>query len=277
MKRQDRTPEVYYYEWSVSRWRASETRAQLDSAGRGIYREILDLCYVQGSIPKDRVVLAGQCGCLPEELERIWPTIARHFYQDRKLESRLRNKVSDVVRKNFFKHIGTQKVNGRKGGLVKSRNKNDIPSDGGSQDKLRQAETSEAESRQAETSEGSRPALVQPPQQYGDWPETARAIHEFFPACDLPFIERLAAACAQTHAGIENPKCEFSDALVAAAVKCVCEPNQRGAGLFTTTVPVCIRTWATEGIRSRASPKGHSKADRVIALAEKRMAEWGHL
>lgn len=130
LKRQDRVPEVHFYEWSVSRWRASETRALLTSAGRGIYREILDLCYVQGSIPKDHHILAVQCNCGVEELEAIWPIIARHFYQDKHDPKRLRNKFSEVRRRTFFQYVKAQKANAKKGGEAKAKHNTNLPSGG---------------------------------------------------------------------------------------------------------------------------------------------------
>ncbi len=241
MKHQDRPPEVYYYEWSVNRWRASETRALLNSAGRGIYREILDLCYVQGSIPKDIATLAKQCDCEPSEIEAIWAIISRHFYQDKHDKNRLRNKFSEVKRKTFFAHMKTQKQNASNGGAAKSRKSREISSGGSAQEK------------RILTNTILTAAAAVPPQQYGDWPEAVRAVHETFPDCELPFIESLARASAQTFAGISEPKCAFSDQLLADAIRRVRKSGQNSAGLFSRTVPACIRTWAAEGLPGQNS------------------------
>lgn len=95
--------------------------------------------------------------------------------------------------------------------------------------------------------------LPQPSQQYGDWPEAVKAVHESFPDCDLPFIESLARASAQTFAGISEPKCAFSDQLLADAIRRVRKSGQNSAGLFSRTVPACIRTWAAEGLPGQNS------------------------
>jgi len=130
VRRQDRIPEVYFYEWSVNRWRTSETRAILSLAGRGLYRELLDLCYAQGSISSDFQILAAQVGCAPTEIEQIWPKIKRHFYADKHDPQRLRNHASDMYRKQFFEYISVQKDKGRVGGLQKSIKMKDMSSSG---------------------------------------------------------------------------------------------------------------------------------------------------
>lgn len=130
MRRRDRFAEVYFYEWSINRWRTSETRTQLSMAGRGIYRELLDLCYAQGSISKDFRVLAAQVGCDPVELEQIWPLIRRHFYTDKHDPERLKNHASDQYRKHFFGYIEGQKQKGRLGGLQNVPVISDIGSSG---------------------------------------------------------------------------------------------------------------------------------------------------
>ncbi len=130
MKRHDRVPEIYFYEWSVSRWRSSETRAQLSPLGRGIYREILDLCYVQGSIPKDLKILAAQCDCSMADLETIWPVIGRHFCKHKRDAERLTNKTADVIRENCLRYFQRQKRNAQSGGNAKALGIKNIPSSG---------------------------------------------------------------------------------------------------------------------------------------------------
>jgi uncharacterized protein YdaU (DUF1376 family) len=43
---------------------------------RGLYRELLDECWVDGIIPDDIAKLADICDCTPEEMEALWPEIA---------------------------------------------------------------------------------------------------------------------------------------------------------------------------------------------------------
>lgn len=92
-------------------------------------------------------------------------------------------------------------------------------------------------------SNGSAPKL----QLKSENPETARAVHEFFPECDERFVRRLVLAAGQAYTNIAQPACAFSDQLTAEAVRTVYKPYQNSAGLFLSTVPECIRTWAAEG------------------------------
>ncbi len=48
-------------------------------AARGAYRDLLDHCYLDGSIPDDPPLLARMLGCDLAEFERIWPELRPHF------------------------------------------------------------------------------------------------------------------------------------------------------------------------------------------------------
>jgi hypothetical protein len=111
--------DVTYYEWSVIRWLASDTRAMLDPAGRGIYREIIDLCYTQGSIPKDLELLARKVDCTEEQMRRVWPIIAKHFKANKKDTSVLINHAISTRRNAIIHYHVQQKRNGVQGGRKK--------------------------------------------------------------------------------------------------------------------------------------------------------------
>ena len=51
------------YPWYISDWRESETRNSLTLSQRGLYRELLDYCYLEGSLPGDRSMLFRIAGC----------------------------------------------------------------------------------------------------------------------------------------------------------------------------------------------------------------------
>jgi hypothetical protein len=117
MKR-SRIPEVTYYEWSVAMWRASATRMMLDAAGRGIYRELLDTCYNQGSIlnpDKDAAfleALARDCAVTTDQFQTTWKLIRRHFIAHKHDPNLLVNKRANVIRKSFFMYMQVQRKNG---------------------------------------------------------------------------------------------------------------------------------------------------------------------
>ena len=63
------------YPWYIADWRASETRLSLTLAQRGLYRELLDYCYMEGSLPEDRKMLLKIAGCSVEaEAEHLVST-----------------------------------------------------------------------------------------------------------------------------------------------------------------------------------------------------------
>lgn len=114
-----RPAEVYLYEWSVLAWMGSRTRMELDAAGRGVFRELIDRCYTQGSIPKDPSLICQICSVTEGQLEEIWAKISRHFYQDKKDPSSLRNKRADAFRSDYFRYCKEQKLR-RQGKTKKS-------------------------------------------------------------------------------------------------------------------------------------------------------------
>lgn len=124
--KQARQSEVHFYEWSVSRWRTSSTRALLDGMGRGVYRELLDTCYAQGTILNPSAseqyleALARDCGVTPDQFRGVWEIIRHHFVADKHDPSRLRNNQADCVRNAYYCYLSQQKNNGQAGGRPKS-------------------------------------------------------------------------------------------------------------------------------------------------------------
>jgi hypothetical protein len=113
-----RIPEVHFYEWSVSRWVTSSTRDRLDSSGRGIFRELLDLCFTQGGFPYDVRLLAVKCACTEAEFERVWPVIEKHFPKDKHDPEKRVNNVANTVRRAYFRFLDEQSRK-RKGKTLK--------------------------------------------------------------------------------------------------------------------------------------------------------------
>lgn len=113
MVKRSRPAEIRFYEWYVSRWVTSAAHDELDACGRGIYRELLDACYVQGSVSADHDVICRKCGASAEELEKRWPLIGRHFTES---DGRLYHPMADDFRADFFGFVARQKANGTKGG-----------------------------------------------------------------------------------------------------------------------------------------------------------------
>lgn len=149
-----RVDEVVYYEWSTARWAYSKTRMLLDATGRGIFRELLDICYSQGGFSSDPEIQMKFCACTREQLDRSWPVMKQHFHQDKNDPSTLRNHFADLFRKEFFKFLKRQRTNsqGRKKNIPHNSNGNKEISNSGliGGEILKRNETKRNETRQNE-------------------------------------------------------------------------------------------------------------------------------
>ena len=111
-------------------------------------------------------------------------------------------------------------------------------------------------------------AAVSPP--VSEYPATAVAIREHFPATDDLFVRRLVTAVVQHVISADLPDAP-PDSLIADAVR-ECSKSaangQKSAGLFLRTVPQCVKTWMTQG-RHRAPPKPpiSEKSQRTLEYA----------
>jgi hypothetical protein len=126
MKR-NRVDEIHYYEWRLTAWMGSETRDRLDAAGRGIYRELLDACYAQGSFPDDPAWICRRCACSCQEFDQVWPLIKRHFKPigDTKNPRRY-SVVATMFRKRYLDFVKSQ--------IAKSHRASEMRTSGSSMD-----------------------------------------------------------------------------------------------------------------------------------------------
>ena len=72
---------LHSYPWYVADWRGSETRLTLPSAAKYVYRELLDYCWIEGSIPSDELALARIAAVEIKEFRSVWPLIKAKFME----------------------------------------------------------------------------------------------------------------------------------------------------------------------------------------------------
>lgn len=294
--RRTRESTVTYYEWHVSRWLASDTRALLDPAGRGIYREALDLCYATGSIPKDPQLLARKLDCTEEQLRRVWPVISRHFRVDKKHPDTLTNRFADMFRSNFFTYLTDQKTRASKGGKNKNghhlgtdktekesvlvpKKPNKKPSlyqqnekEFGTEHKMEPPKANElmemssgglsarssltlttttnnelTTTTTTTTNNNKSSKQQSPPLVESDWPLTAGAVCEEFPATDSAMLVSIIHSGVQAAVAADVAE-RLTDEVLAEAVRCAkrSAPKQNSSALFRKTVPEVIRNWARD-------------------------------
>jgi uncharacterized protein YdaU (DUF1376 family) len=86
---------IHSYPWYVADWRSSETRIKLSPAERCLYRELLDYCWIEGSLPMEESLLASISAFDPKEFRKCWPAVKPHFFER---EGRLFNRKVDERR-----------------------------------------------------------------------------------------------------------------------------------------------------------------------------------
>ena len=73
----DRT--LPYYKWFWQDWRSNRRIQRMSYVERGLYRELLDECWVEGYIPNDVELLADICGCPVEVMASAWQVLSNCF------------------------------------------------------------------------------------------------------------------------------------------------------------------------------------------------------
>ncbi len=75
----ERLPPLDYYRWRWQKWRANRKVQRMTYIERGLYRELLDECWVEGFIPDDIEKMADICGCPVDVMASAWQTLSKCF------------------------------------------------------------------------------------------------------------------------------------------------------------------------------------------------------
>lgn len=73
---------IQSYPRYITDWRESETRLALSMGERALYWELLDYCYLEGSLPGDPSQLAKISACHPNEFKKLFPKVRALFFED---------------------------------------------------------------------------------------------------------------------------------------------------------------------------------------------------
>jgi len=262
-----------------------ETVRRLDFEGIGFYVTLLNFAWTSDGIPPDFVLNSGKLLKLnPRTFRRLWKQVESKFPVA--ADGRFRNPRQEVERAKAVK----LHQDGVKG--AKARWKNHAPpyaptyadsmrSDMGSQ--CHPQPEPEPEQFSTEVLVKNSPNLLLRPARANaaaaaangsviahDFPLTATAVRNHYPATDDRFITSLVHAAAAAAADVPDPKPAFSDELCADAVRhCAHQsPRQQSAGLFLTTVPRFVETALRRGLDA-AIPKppqrdNRSRIERII-------------
>lgn len=86
-----------WHKWWHRDWLLSEARLSMNIAERGLYRDLLDMNYDDGSIPADLELLRLKVGATPDEFNSAWEKVSRHFAPHDTKPGRLVNKRAEQV------------------------------------------------------------------------------------------------------------------------------------------------------------------------------------
>jgi len=244
MTTKQRIADVHYYEWSVVRWFTSDTRAQLDPTGRGIFRDLIDLCYAQGSIPKDPELLCRKTDATREQFNRVWPIIEHHFHQHKRHKNLLVNDVAEVYRKQFFSYLKEQKRHGKSGSDKRWTGKGNGDSDM-DRHPIREGNSQEEKRREEKRREETTKTTPPRPIMESDWPESAEFVCAEFPTTDSALMRQIIETAAREalDSGLTLTDGTLLDALKDARKA---SRDQYSAVLYLKTVPALLRNWAAE-------------------------------
>jgi hypothetical protein len=109
-----------YYKWLVRDYRANRKVQRMSYIAKGLYRELLDEAWLEGSIPNDIENLADICGCPASVMAKAWKEIAGCF--DDVGDGYLVNAKLESMRTELDAKRVSLGANGRKGAIAKLRN-----------------------------------------------------------------------------------------------------------------------------------------------------------
>lgn len=86
------TEPLPYFKWLWRDWRANRKVQRLDYVARGLYRDLLDEQWCEGSIPSKIEELADICGCPVEVMSECWPSL-KVFFEEQEDGSLVNSKL----------------------------------------------------------------------------------------------------------------------------------------------------------------------------------------
>ena len=110
--------QIKSYPWYLDDWFASETRASLNLAERGLYRELLDLCWYHGSLPTDLKMLRKLTQIEPNSFRKATGKVLAcfHILDD----GRYHHPKVDANRNRLERLLLLRRRSGQIGGLARA-------------------------------------------------------------------------------------------------------------------------------------------------------------
>lgn len=67
------------YTWYITQWKQSRARLEMNPAERALYRELIDYCFAEGSLPADESQLAQIAAFNEKDFRKSWPKVKSWF------------------------------------------------------------------------------------------------------------------------------------------------------------------------------------------------------
>lgn len=106
-----------YYKWFWQDFRADRNVQRMDYVAKGLYRELLDECWVEGNLPVDHQSLADLCDCPVEVLANAWQMLSKCFLE---IDGRLVSPLIESLRTEQDSLRVKRAASGKLGGVAKS-------------------------------------------------------------------------------------------------------------------------------------------------------------
>jgi uncharacterized protein YdaU (DUF1376 family) len=106
-----------YYKWFWQDWRSNRRVHRMSYIERGLYRELLDECWIEGFIPNDIKEMADICGCPEDVMANAWQVLGNCFVLS---EFGWINEKIESLRTEKDKTRVARAASGRQGGLAKA-------------------------------------------------------------------------------------------------------------------------------------------------------------
>lgn len=206
---------IHSYPWYVHDWRQSMMRLRLAPIGRYVYRELLDQCYIDGSIPNEIELLAKIVDLPVKEFEKHWPAVKRAFRSNGD-GSFHHPRVDDVL--TDLERWREQKSNaGRESG------------------RSRRARVERTLNSRSTAVEPSTTTTTTTSVQLASWPASIEFVRKMFPDTSDSRVAEIVAVALQGNVSI-------SDEQLAAALQRAVKPKQQSAGLFKYTIGAFVQS-----------------------------------
>jgi uncharacterized protein YdaU (DUF1376 family) len=243
---------IQSYPWYIADWRDSETRIKLTLAERGLYRELIDYCYLEGSLPADRSQIKLLSASDGHDFARAWIKVqtlfdlvstpnGKRFVHSKVTE--VRERLEAYHEQN--KHAGVKSGQARRERLLNAR------SNGNGTDAGPDAEPSPTPTpTPIPTTATAQPLPVELRPQT-EYPETLKVIREHDASADVFIVQQIAdsvgrAIVSDSTAGawsVEKQARAVSDPIISRACResyATPRKGPHGTGLLKFTVPTII-------------------------------------